>query len=170
MRTNKMLSVRMKLFTKKEESKNYPHIANVYMSDEEVIIAPCFNHGGLSAEIPDEAVMLSRENKSELGEQLIIKLKQSCYKGPSDYSKHTNKDWPAFVISGQKTVKSFEKMYATYYVRGVNESNLFYKITSPKLRNGIELQLSFNANEIPLQVGIELLKIHEYYLQCRQNT
>lgn len=160
----------MKLFSKKEKIKSYPHITNVYVSDEDVIIAPCFNHGGLSAEIPGKAIKLTREDDSKLGEQLKNKLKESCYKGSTDYSKQTNQDWPAYAISGQQTARAFEKAYTKYNVRGVNKSNLFYRILSPELSNGIELQLSFNANEISFQVGIELLKIHHYYQQCKKNT
>ena len=135
-----------------------------------MIIVPCFNHGALSAEIPDGAVKISRADESILGEVLKSKLAQSCHKGPTDYSKSTKKDWPAYVSSGMKTAKEFEKQYTRYCVRGVNESNLIYTIRSPRLRNGIELQLTFNAAEIPFQVGIELLKMHEFYQQCCQRA
>lgn len=160
----------MKLFSRKEEERQCAHIANVYIGSESVIIAPCFNHGALSAEIPDEAVKISRPDESSLGESLKCKLAQSCHKGPADYSKSTKKDWPAYSISGLKSAKEFEKQYTRYCVRGVNESNLIYAIRSPRLRNGIELQLTFNATEIPFQIGIELLKMHDFYQQCRQHA
>jgi hypothetical protein len=158
----------MNLFSRKDEEKKCAHIANVYIGSESVIIAPCFNHGALSAEIPGGAVKLSRADESGLGETLKSKLAQSCYNGPADYSKSTKKDWPAYTISGMKTAKAFEKQYVRFYVRGLNESNLVYAIRSPRLRNGVELQLTFNATELPFQVGIELLKIHDFYQECSQ--
>src|SRR5690606_7976897 len=160
----------MKLFSRKEEERQCAHVANVYIGSESVIIAPCFNHGALSAEIPDEAVKIPLADESSLGEVLKSKWAQSCHKGPTGYSKSTKNDWPAYVISGMKTAKEFEKQYTRYCVRGVNGSNLIYTIRSPRLRNGIELQLAFNATEIPFQVGIELLKIHGFYQQCSQHA
>ena len=165
-----ILALCINVFSRNEEDKKCAHIANVYIGNESVIIAPCFNHGALSAEIPDEAVKISRVDESILGEVLKSKLDQSCHKGPTDYSKSTKKDWPAYAISGMKTAKEFEKQYTRYCVRGLNESNLVYMIRSPRLRNGIELQLTFNAIDMPFQVGIKLMKIHDFYQQCSQHA
>jgi hypothetical protein len=154
------------------KKKRFPTVMNIYCSESlgMAILAPCDFGGGISSEIEGVAVLLSYDNPSNLGQAFIDSLGKTTAES-TDVSKMGGlKDWPAFIVSGLKAGKEFERKYTRYHVRGVNESNHFYKITSPQLPNGIELSLSVKAHEIPLQIGIEIFKIHEYYLECLKNT
>ena len=144
---------------------------NVYCSKTlgAVIVAPCNFCGGISSEIEGAVAKVAYENQSDLGQAFIEYLNKTTADSIDVSKKGKLSDWPAFVASGLKTGKEFERKYSRYYVRGVNSSNHFYTITSPELPNGIELSLSIKANEIPLQIGIEITKLHEYYSKCLKN-
>lgn len=128
------------------------------------------NHGGLFAEIPDQSSECALSEDTELGSLIKEKLECCKYKSNFDYSKHTKKDWPAYVLSGLKTMKAFEKQFICYSIRGINESNHFYRIESPELGNNIRLSILSSASEIDSQIGTEALKLHKFYLKSEEIT
>ena len=145
---------------------------NLYIeaSGEKAIVVSCFNHGGLSAEIPGSAEIINNENISDLGTATIKKINECTYDQKFDYSAHTKSDWPAYMASGLKTVKTFEKTFIQYQVRGVNESNLFYEICSPELDNNISLRISFNANDQASKIGQIIIKLNDFFKKCKKIT
>ena len=160
----------MKLFDSK--NKEFIRWCNLYVesSGEKAIIVSCFNHGGLSAKIPGTAEIVNNENMSALGTAIIDKLKECTYKPEFDYSTHKKSDWPAFIASGLKTIKTFEKTFIQYQVRGVNESNLIYEIRSPELGNNISLRLSFNANDPASNIAQNIIKLNDFFNKCKKIT
>jgi len=156
----------------KKKAKTFPKVMNLYYSSslDQVIFAPCNFRGGVSSEIDGAATILSCENPSALGETFKAGLLKATSAVVDISKKEKLSDWPAFVAGNLRSGKEFERKYTRYYVKGANESNHFYTITSPTLPNGIELRLFVKAHEIPLQIGIEIKKLHEYYTKCLKNT
>jgi len=153
-------------------NKKYTRCAHLYIetNGDKVIVVACYKHGVGSGEIPDSTEICSKNDKQVIGEILKLKLASCIYKPKFDYSGHTKKDWPAFTASKLKTAKSFKSSYIQYVVCGINESNTCYEIIPTTLINNIQLKSSFSASEIDLQVGVEVMKMHEFYLKCRDVT
>jgi len=160
------------MFFKKKETKKYPRHLRIYINSESenAILAPCNYRGGFISEVPGEAIKISCEDSSGLGAEFQSRMQHTTSDEVYLSNRGKLKDWPAFVASGLKTGKEFERKYTMYSICGLNSANLFYSVTSPKLPNDIELQLLINSCEIPLQIGIELKKIHQFYEKSRANT
>lgn len=160
------------MFFKKKEIEKFPRHLRVYFNrDHDIaILAPCNYRGGFISEVPGEAIKVSSEDSSFLGAEFKSRMLQTTSMEVDLSDRGKLKDWPAFLASELKTGKEFERKYAMFSVHGLNGANLSYNVKSPKLPNGIELQLLISSCEIPLQVGIELKKIHQFYENIRKNT
>lgn len=159
-----------KVSTDKQDMKKYVRFCHLYLEKdgERALVAACYNHAGLFAEIPN-SVGETRQSETSLLGTLILETLASCvFQEDFDYSQRKAKDWPAYITSGLKTITSFETQFLCYTIEGVNESNLSYRVTSPRLRNNIELSLLFNASELAFQIGIDTVKLHRFYLDIEQ--
>jgi hypothetical protein len=135
---------------------------------DRVLVAACYNHGGLFAEIPNGVEESSQSETLNLGAIILETLSKCVYQEEFDYSTQHAKDCPAYIASGLKTVTSFEQQFLRYTIQGENESNHFYRVTSPRLCNDIELSLVFKASEFDFQIGLDVMKLHRFYLEAEK--
>ncbi len=69
------------------------------------------------------------------------------YEESFNYYGQKRTDWPAFQASGYKTVKRFEADFIRLGIRGANEKNFFYEVSSPEFGDfGLHLKIVVNAN------------------------
>lgn len=121
---------------------------NVFLEadGDRVIVVRCFNHGGLTAEIPDTAEVSSRHNANELG-HLVLKALQGCVWQP-EFNYHSSKltDWPAFRASGEPSVAQFERLWKRIDIRGANENNITWIVEAP---TPLDFSLRLTASVAP---------------------
>jgi hypothetical protein len=141
---------------------------NVYCRPEsdQAIIASVFNHGGLMVEKPDGAFIVRFSNATALDTGVRTALDCCEYEENFNYSDQKRSDWPAYQESGYKTIKRFEADFIRLLVKGVNEKNFFYEVTSPEFGNfGLHLTITVDASTG--NHGDAIQYIVKSYLACK---
>lgn len=148
--------------------RDFMRQCNVYYSQnaDRVIVASTYNHGGLFAEKPRGAVLLTRAGLVKLEEVIRQALSTCEYITDFDYSSYKRSDWPAFKASGEAVIRSFEANFSCFIVCGSNEKNLWYKISSPPFGD-FELHLEALANSHNQNLSNALDYIRERYFDVR---
>ena len=75
-------------------------------------------------------------------------------------------EWPAFKVSGAKTIKAFEREFIRYTVTGANESNIIVRIEGPEVAPDIRL-ITSSAQVRGRALGQTLEALHRYTLRLR---
>jgi len=132
------------------------------------LVAATWNHGGLFAEKPDGVERCPASEVGALGQMISRKLGECEFREYFDYSRRRKSDWPSYQESDCKTLREFESAYIRYDVRGANEVNITWVVTSPELPNGIEMQASLSAGEDDQEIGRCVRQLHDFFLQVRQ--
>jgi len=131
-----------------DPTREFFRACNVYCQPDadQVIIAAVYNHGGLMAEKPGGATIVKFSDSARLHEAVRAALEACEYEEDFNYSDHKKSDWPAYRASGYKTIKRFEAEFIRLLVKGVNEKNLYYDVTTPKFGEfGLHLTITVNA-------------------------
>ena len=141
---------------------------NLYCRPEadQVIVASVFNHGGLMAEKPGGAKIARFSDSAALNAAVRAALDTCEFKGQFNYSDQRKSDWPAYQISGYKTMKRFEAEFIRLLVKGVNEKNFFYDVISPEFGEfGLHLTVIVEAHSGDHGEAIQHLV--KSYLACK---
>lgn len=113
---------------------------------EQAIVVHCFNHAGLTAEIPGTAQLCAGRDVDELG-RVVTKALDGCIWQPNfDYSESKRSDWPAFQASRESSLAGFERRWVQVGVRGANDSNATWIVET---RTGLDYSLSLTASVAP---------------------
>ena len=133
---------------------------------DQAIIVAVYNHGGLMAEKPGGATIVTFSDSDKLHERVRAALDACEYEENFNYSDHKRSDWPAYQASGYKTIKRFEAEFIRLLVKGVNEKNLFYDVTTPEFGEfGLHLTIAVNA--YGGNYGEAIQYIVKKYLACK---
>ena len=148
--------------------RSFFRACNVYCRPEsdQAIVASVFNHAGPTAEKPGGAVITVLSNALALSEVIRSSLASCEYQENFNYSQLKPSDWPAYQVSGYKTIKRFEDEFIRLAVRGVNDANLFFAVTTPKFgEHGLHLSISVNAHKGNFGEAVQY--VVKEYLTCR---
>jgi hypothetical protein len=134
---------------KPHPAREFFRACNVYCQPDadRAIVAAVFNHGGLIAEKPGGATIVKFSDPAKLHDAVRAALEACEYEENFNYSDQKKSDWPAYQASGYKTMKRFEAEFIPLLVKGVNEKNFFYDVTTPAFGEfGLHLTVTANAN------------------------
>jgi hypothetical protein len=153
---------------KTDSERDYFRACNVYCQPDadQVIVAAVYNHGGLMAEKPGGATLVKFSDSASLHEAVRAALNACEYEVNFDYSGQKRSDWPAYQASGYKSIKRFEAEFIRLLVKGVNEKNFFYHVTTPVFDEfGLHLTVTVNASGG--NYGEAVHYIVKNYLACK---
>ena len=141
---------------------------NVYCCPvaDRVIVASVYDRGGLWVEKPGGALIVDFSDAGALNAAIRKSLDSYEYREDLNYSIRNKSDWPAYQVSGCKTLKRFEAEYLSLLVRAVNERNLFYEVTSPELGE-FGLHLAITVNAYTGNHGVAIQYIVRKFLACK---
>ena len=153
---------------KADPAREYFRACNVYCQPDadQVIVAAVYNHGGLMVEIPGGATLVKFSESAELHEAVRAALAACEYEENFNYSDQKKSDWPAYQASGYKTIKRFEAEFIWLLVKGVNEKNFFYDVTTPEFGE-LGLHLTVTVNPYGGNYGEAVHYIVKNYLACK---
>ncbi|HZZ82470.1 MAG TPA: hypothetical protein VFE62_28485 [Gemmataceae bacterium] len=98
-------------------------------------------------EMPGGASIVKLSDSAKLHEAIRAALESCVYEENFNYSNQQKSDWPAYQASGYKTMKRFETEFIRLLVKGVNEKNLFYHVTTQEFGQfGLHLTVSVYAH------------------------
>jgi hypothetical protein len=61
-----------------------------------------------------------------------------------DHRDRKRADWPAFQLSGERSIQQFERRWRCLHVQGANEHNITWELSAPTGRDfSLSLALSF---------------------------
>ena len=153
----------MKLFSKKSIVRS----CNVYVESNRgrFIVAPCFDHGGLFMEMPGKTRVVEGGSEEMLGTSIQKALTESVFQSKFNYRDYKKSDWPAFKVSGEKTIKGFEeKFLALRVIEGESvytssAVDIFRGDVSSKVKKGygITLSMLISRHASPGELGKEIL-------------
>ena len=148
--------------------REYFRACNVYCCPEsnKAIVASVYNHGGMTAERVGGAWGVDFADSQALQCAIQTALDRCEYKENFNYSGLKRTDWPAFEVSGYKAIKRFEADFTRLDIRGVNEKNLFYEMTSPEFGE-FGLQLKVVVNSHTAEHGVAAQYLVARYLACK---
>jgi hypothetical protein len=108
---------------------------NAYVNRKtgDVMVARCFNHDGMSAEIPGGTVRLAAPGTAEVGAAVAAALDACVYEETFNYRHTKRSDWPAFQVSGERTMRAFEEKWVRMQIRGANEENETWELIGPEI-------------------------------------
>ena len=151
-----------------DPTREYFRACNVYCKPDadQVIVAAVYNHGGLMAEKPGHAAIVKFSDLAKLQAAVLAALDACEYEENFNYSDHKRSDWPAYQASGYKTIKRFEAEFIRLLVKGVNEKNLYYDVTTPEFGD-LGLHLTVTVNAYGGHYGEAVHYIVKNYLACR---
>ena len=125
-----------------------------------------YNHAGLMAEKPAGTSVVKFSDPAALHEAVRAALDACEYEETFNYSENKKSDWPAYQASGYKAIKKFEAEFIRLLVKGVNEKNFFYDVTTPEFGEfGLHLTVSVDAYTGNFGEAISYLV--KNYLACR---
>lgn len=141
---------------------------NVYCRPDadQVIVASVYNHGGLMAEKPGGATLVRFSDPAALNIAIHAALDACEYEENFNYYNHRKSDWPAYQASGYKTMKHFEDEFVRLLVKGVNQKNLFYDVTTPEFGD-FKLHLTITVSAFTGEHGEAIQYIVRNYLACK---
>jgi hypothetical protein len=149
-------------------AREFFRACNVYCQPDmdQVIVATVYNHGGLTAEKPGGTSAVSFSDPAKLHEAVVAALQACEYTTIFNYSKMKRSDWPAYQASGYKTIKRFEAEFIRLRIKGVNEKNFFYEVTTPAFGD-LGLHLTVTVNGHGGDYGEAVHYIVRNYLACK---
>lgn len=118
------------------------------------------------AEKPGGTKVVKFSDSAELHEAVRAALNACEYEENFNYSDQKKSDWPAYQASGFKTIKRFEAEFIRLLVKGVNEKNLFYDVTTPAFGD-LGLHLTVTVNAYGGDYGEAVDYILKKYLACK---
>jgi hypothetical protein len=153
---------------KLDRVREFFRACNVYCQPDadQVIVAAVYNHGGLVAEKPRGATIVKFSDSAKLHEAVRAALDACDYEENFNYSDQKKSDWPAYQASGYKTMKRFEAEFIRLLVKGVNEKNFFYDVTTPEFGE-LGLRLTITVNACGGNYGEAVQYIVKNFLACK---
>jgi hypothetical protein len=151
-----------------DRARQYFRACNVYCHPDadQAIVAAVYNHGGPTAEKPGGATIVKFSDRAKLHEAVRAALDACEYEENFNYSDQKRSDWPAYQVSGYKTIKRFEAEFIRLLVNGVNDTNLFYDLTTPEFGD-LGLHLTVTVNAYGGDYGEAVHYIVKSYLACQ---
>lgn len=102
----------------------YLHVGSSY-----AVVAECFNHDGLQAEIAGAARLIDGSDEADLGREVLAAL-EACRWEPSFNYRHSKpSEWPAYKASGESSIERFEQGWRRFRVAGANASNIMWTLS-----------------------------------------
>lgn len=133
---------------------------------DQAVVAAVYNHGGPTVEIPGGAALVRFADADVLHAAIHAALAACEYQENFNYSGRKKSDWPAYQASGCRTIRQFEAEFTPLHIRGVNEKNLSYEITTPAFGQ-FELRLSITVNAFTENYGEAVHSILKNFLACK---
>ncbi len=153
---------------KPDPAREYFMACNVYCHPDadQAIVAAVYNHGGLMAEIPGGATLVKFSDSPKLHDAVRAAIEACEYDENYNYSDQKKSDWPAYQVSGYKSIKQFETEFIRLLVKGVNENNIFYDVTTPEFGE-LGLYLTVTVKAYGGNYGEAVHYIVKNYLACK---
>ncbi len=127
---------------------------------QHVIVAACFNHGGLSAEMPDGAAVHDAGDVAVVGAAVHSALEQCRFEKAFNYSAAKKSEWPAYRVSGVRSMRQFEQEWTRLQVRGANEYNVTWEVSGPEIGDhGLRLVAVVAPTFDPSKTGAAVLYV-----------
>jgi hypothetical protein len=133
---------------------------HLYFSDDSLIVAPIHqNLDGIYYEQEMPLVISGRPTPERLGAAFQRGLESFSIQA-RDLKDEKRSDWPAFRMSGARTLKEFENLFRPMHCYALNSSNAVVRasIRHPA-QEDIELSISFNPLLGPEAIGEKLLQL-----------
>jgi hypothetical protein len=133
---------------------------HVYFSKTGVIVAALHqNHAGILFE-QDEPIFIEGEpNCDELGDAFRVAFERFSI-NDKNLSTAKKSEWPAYLASGCRSVKDFERKFRPIICTSTNASNTVVRATTAHpSHDGIELSVSFNPLLPSPGIGTQLLHL-----------
>jgi hypothetical protein len=140
---------------------------NVYLElgGERAIVVHCFNHAGLTAEIPETARVCARDNTEELGRVALNALHGCVWQPEFNYRNSKRSDWPAFKASRERSIAQFERRWKLVRVRGANEHNVTWIV---EVDTAFDFSLCLTASVGSAGLGEAILYMVEKFNELTQ--
>lgn len=109
----------------------YIRWCNVYLQADsnQAIVAACFNHGGLQAEIAGGARLFDGSDDAHLGREILAALHECRWEPSFNYRNSKPSDWPGYKASGEPSIKRFEQRWRQFRIAGANASNITWELS-----------------------------------------
>jgi hypothetical protein len=133
---------------------------NLYFSSSSVIVAATHqNADGIHDEQPTPVLLHGRPTAEQLGAAFRKAFDDFSVQDKS-LREAKRSDWPAFQVSGVRSMKEFEKLFRPMRCYGLNTSNAVVRASvAHPTHDGIELSVSFNPLLGPDVIGGKLLQL-----------
>ena len=133
---------------------------HLYFSDDSVIVAAIHqNPDGIYYEQEMPLVISGQPTPEKLGAAFQRGLESFSVQG-KDLKDEKRSDWPAFRVSGARSVKEFERSFRPMHCYALNPSNAVVRASiQHPTQEGIELSISFNPLLAPEAIGEKLLQL-----------
>lgn len=124
------------------------------------VVAPlAVNGDGVYVEQPGQAKRLALPQAIALGEAFAVAWGAFREDAPSA-AFVARSAWPAFEVSGAKSIKTFEADYLCIACFACNVSTAVVRASVPHAtEDGIELSIAFNPQSPAAYVGVQLLRL-----------
>ncbi len=135
---------------------------NVYLEidGDRAIVATCFNHDGLCAEMPDGSVVIDARGDGELGQAVLSALASCEHRSDFNYRDSKPSDWPAYQASKERSIRAFEQRWRYLMVRGANSHNVTWQLEAPL--DG-DHSLALTAAVAPVQDHVRVGAVINYF-------
>lgn len=135
---------------------------HLYFGREQVIVVPMHqNLAGIYYEQPGAMVIQAPLTVRQLGEAFSRAFAMFSVKD-ANLRDSKRSEWPAFVASGLRSIKEFERMYRCIGCYSVNSANAIVRAsTSHPVFGNIELSASFNPHGSPEAIGAALIELRD---------
>ena len=143
-------------------TSGHPPGVNVYIAKDGsgAVVAPlAVNGDGVYLEQPGQAKRLDLAEAIALGEAFAVAWGAFREDAPGAAGM-TRSAWPAFEVSGAKSVKAFEAEYMRIACAACNASGAVVRASAPHPGDdGIELSIAFNPRLPADEIGTQLLRL-----------
>ena len=140
----------------------HPPGVNLYIAKDgsgAVVVPLAVNGDGVYLEQPGQAKRLNLPKADALGEAFAVAWGAFREDAPSAAAM-TRSAWPAFEVSGAKSVKTFEADYLRIACVACNASGAVVRASAPHpVDDGIELSIAFNPRLPAGEIGTRLLRL-----------
>jgi hypothetical protein len=115
----------------RREPPRYVRWCNVYLEvdSDRAIVAACFNHAGLKAEIAGEARLVNGTKRGEIGAEAIAALAACRWEPNFNYRDAKRSDWPAYQASEERSIKRFVERWRQVGIGGANDHNVTWVLS-----------------------------------------
>lgn len=133
---------------------------HLYFSPERVIVAPLHqNLAGLYHEQATPLVLEGTPRPQEIGAAFQRAFEDFSIRD-EDLRNARRSDWPAYQVSGVRSLKAFESAFKPMQCHGLNPSNAVVRASMQHPQHeGIDLSISFNPLLDAHAVGEKLLQL-----------